>query len=61
MLGKAVDLAVYTASGREVVKKRIQRGVDRFIVSVPNLALGTYVLAVKDGTQKRAVRFVVMR
>jgi hypothetical protein len=61
MLGKAVDIAVYTASGREVLRKRVPRAADRFTVSAPGLALGAYVLSVHDGSRKSAVRFVIVR
>jgi hypothetical protein len=59
--GKAVDFAVLTASGREVLRKSVLRGADRFTVPVSYLAMGAYVLAVKDGIQKSAVRLVVVR
>jgi hypothetical protein len=61
MVGKAVDIAVYSASGREIIRKKVQRGSDRFTVSAPNLALGAYVLSVHDGSRKSAVRFVIVR
>jgi hypothetical protein len=61
MLNRALDLAVYSASGREIVIKRIRSAADRFTMSVPNLAVGAYVLSVKDRFQKKAVRFVITR
>jgi hypothetical protein len=60
MLWKALDITLYTASGREVVRKRVQSGVERFAVPIPNLALGSYILSVKNGSQKSAVRFVAV-
>ena len=61
MLDKAVDITVYTASGRKIMRKRVQHGSDRFTVSAPNLALGAYVMSVHDGSRKIAVRFVIVR
>ncbi|MGA2506200.1 MAG: T9SS type A sorting domain-containing protein [Chitinispirillaceae bacterium] len=61
MLGKAVDLAVYTVSGRQVVRKTVQHNAERLTISVSGLALGTYLLTVKDGIQMRTMRFVAVR
>jgi hypothetical protein len=61
MLGKAIDLTVYTASGREVMRRKVQSGAERFTAPVPGLALGAYVLAVKDGSKKITARFVFVR
>ncbi|MBN1131264.1 MAG: hypothetical protein JXA71_19905 [Chitinispirillaceae bacterium] len=61
MLGKSIDMAVYTASGREVVRKNVAYAAEQLTVQVPDLALGAYILSVKDGFQKQAVRFVVVR
>jgi hypothetical protein len=61
MLGRKVDVSVYSASGRVVLKKRIARSSELLTVPVPNLATGAYVLSVNDGLQKKAVRFVVTR
>ncbi|MBN2037644.1 MAG: hypothetical protein JW768_12960 [Chitinispirillaceae bacterium] len=61
MVNRPVDLIVYSPSGRVVMQKRIAHGTERLTLPAPNLALGAYVLAVKDGVQKKAVRFVVVR
>jgi len=61
MLGKTVDLAVYSASGRVLVKKCVCSGAAQFTLPVPNLAFGAYVLSVNDGNRKSTARFVVVR
>ena len=61
MLDKTVDLAAYSASGRVVMQKRVARGSERVTVPVPDLAIGAYVLSVKDENQQKAVRFIVTR
>ena len=61
MLGKAVDLAVYSASGRVLVKKTVRSAAARFTLPVPNLAFGAYVLSVNDGNRKVTMKFVVVR
>jgi len=61
MLGKAVDLAVYSASGRELVRKSVRSAAAEFTLPVPTLAFGAYILAVKDGNRKVTMRFVVLR
>jgi hypothetical protein len=61
MRGTSIDLAVYTAAGREVVRKKVQYAVGRLTMPVPSLAIGAYVLSVKGVSGKQAVRFVVVR
>ena len=61
MLGKTVDLAVYSVSGRKIMAHNVRNAAGRFTLPVPNLALGTYILVVNDGSRKAIARFVAMR
>ena len=61
MLNGTVDLAVYSASGRVVMRKRVAAVTERFSLPAAGLATGAYVLSVKDGNRQKAVRFVVTR
>ncbi|MGA2506940.1 MAG: hypothetical protein ABSF80_05630 [Chitinispirillaceae bacterium] len=60
MLGKAVDLAVYSVSGQEIMRKRVQSGAEMFTVPV-NLSYGSYILVANDGSRKSSIRFVAVR
>jgi hypothetical protein len=60
MLGKAVDLAVYSISGREIMRKRVNSGVERFTVPV-SFSYGSYILVANDGSRKASLRFVAVR
>jgi hypothetical protein len=60
MLGKAVDLAVYSISGREIMRKRVNSGVERFTVPV-SFSFGSYILVVNDGIRKASIMFVAVR
>jgi hypothetical protein len=61
MVGKAVDIAVYSASGRELVKKNLRSVPAQITLSANGLSYGVYFLAVKDGNRKITARFVVLR
>jgi hypothetical protein len=60
MLGKAVDLAVYSVSGREIMRKRVISGAGRFVVPV-SFSYGSYILVANDGSRKSSVKFVAVR
>ena len=60
MLGKNVDLAVYSVSGREIMKKMVKSDTEKF--SVPcSLPYGSFILVANDGSRKAIVRFVAVR
>jgi hypothetical protein len=64
MMGKPIDLAVYTASGREIVRKTVMSVSGKFTIPIPGLSGGAYVLTVKDGNLKvlkATTRFAVVR
>jgi photosystem II stability/assembly factor-like uncharacterized protein len=61
MLGKAVDVAVYNSMGRKIMGSNVRSASGRFSLPTPNLALGTYILVVNDGSRKVSVKFVAMR
>ena len=60
MLGKSVDFAVYSVSGREIMRKRVKSGAERFTVPV-SFPYGSYILVANDGIRKASVRFVADR
>ena len=60
MLGKSVDLAVYSISGREIMKKRVNSSAERFTVPV-SFSYGSYILVANDGSRKASIRFVAVR
>ena len=61
MLGKVFDVSIYSASGRELVKKSVRSGAARFTLPINGFSRGAYVLAVKDGNRKVTARFAVLR
>ncbi|MGA2506506.1 MAG: hypothetical protein ABSF80_03415, partial [Chitinispirillaceae bacterium] len=60
MLGKSVDLAVYSISGREIMRKRVKSNAERFTIPV-GFSYGSYILVANDGSRKTSVRFVAVR
>ncbi|MGA2506941.1 MAG: hypothetical protein ABSF80_05635 [Chitinispirillaceae bacterium] len=60
MLGKAVDIAVYSVSGREIMRTRVNSGAERFTVPV-SFSYGSYILVANDGSRKASIRFVAVR
>jgi photosystem II stability/assembly factor-like uncharacterized protein len=60
MLYKAVDLAVYSVSGREIMRTRVNSSAGKFTVPV-NLSYGSYILVANDGIRKASIRFVAVR
>jgi hypothetical protein len=60
MLGKAVDLAVDSVSGREIMRKRVNSGAGRFTLPV-SFSYGSYILVANDGSRKASIRFVAVR
>jgi hypothetical protein len=60
MLGKAVDLAVYSISGREIMRTRVKSNAERFTVPV-SFSYGSYILVANDGSRKASLRFVAVR
>jgi hypothetical protein len=60
MLGKSVDLAVYSVSGREIMRTRVNSAAVRFTVPV-SFSYGSYILVANDGSRKTSIRFVAVR
>ena len=60
MLGKSVDLAVYSVSGREIMRKRVKSDAEEFTVPV-SFSYGSYILVANDGSRKASIRFVAQR
>jgi hypothetical protein len=61
MLGRVVDVAVYSTAGRELVRKNVRSASAQFTLPINGLSFGAYVLAVKDRNRISTARFVVVR
>jgi hypothetical protein len=55
-----VDIAVYSVSGREIMRTRVNSGAERFTVPV-SFSYGSYILVANDGSRKASIRFVAVR